>query len=256
MAIKTSSTVKKALAVLEHLGEYGAPISATEMAASTGFDRATCYRLLMTLNEAGFVEHELETKKFGLSFKIVSIARGLLQEDREVESVRDVMRMVSKRSTETCHYSVLDGAHSVITLREKGKQVVSVDFGVGDRADLYCTAGGKAMLAFSDVRFTQKYLSKKLTRHTENTITDPASLRRELVDIRAHGVAYDREELITGLRCLAAPIFEADGTVRSTIAMSGPTGRYTDARIAELEVILREGAREISRRRGGPRWSI
>lgn len=241
---------------MEALGDNDQPMSATQVAKETGYDRATCYRLLMTMREAQYISFDPETKKFQISFRIVSLARKLLQEDREVELVREVMRMISHRATETCHYSVLDGEQSVITLRERGKQVVSVDFTVGDSADLYCTAGGKAMLAFADTRFSQKMLAKKMQRHTANTICTPTDLRQELLTIRAHGVAYDNEELMIGLRCLAAPIFEADGSVRSTIAMSGPTSRYTDERVAELEVILREGARELTRRRGGPQWSV
>ena len=256
MPAKTSSTVLKAFSVLEALGDSDDPMSATQVSQALGYDRATCYRLLMTLNEAQFVDLDADTKRFQLSYKIVSLARKMLQEDREVETVRDVMRMIAQRSTETCHYSVLDGEASVITLREKGKQVVSVDFSVGERAALYCTAGGKAMLAFADTRFIQKILSAKLPALTAHTITQPAQLRQELMTIRAHGVAYDNEELMTGLRCLAAPIFEADGTVRSVIAMSGPITRYTDERIAELEEIIRQGARELTRRRGGPRWSV
>ncbi|CUI88759.1 IclR family transcriptional regulator [Cognatishimia activa] len=256
MSAKTSTTVLKAFSVLEALGDSDTPMSATQIARETGYDRATCYRLLMTLKEAQYVSLDVDTKKFEISFRVVSLARKLLQEDKEVEMVREVMRMISHRSTETCHYSTLDGEKSVITLRERGKQVVSVEFGVGESAELYSTAGGKAMLAFADTRFTQKILSKKLPRHTVNTICTPSELRQELLTVRAHGVAYDNEELMIGLRCLAAPIFEADGSVRSTIAMSGPTGRYTDERVAELEVILREGARELTRRRGGPQWSV
>ena len=256
MPTKTSTTVFKAFSILETLGENDQPMSATQIARETGYDRATCYRLLMTMKEAQYVTFEPESKKFQVGFRVVSLARKLLQEDREVEMVREVMRMISHRSTETCHYSLIDGEKSVITLRERGKQVVSVDFSVGDSAELYCTAGGKAILAFADTRLTQKILSRKLTRHTEHTICTPAELRQELLTIRAHGIAYDNEELMIGLRCLAAPIFEADGSVQSTIAMSGPTGRYTDERVAELEVILREGARELTRRRGGPQWSV
>lgn len=256
MAAKTSTTVLKAFTLLEALGDNDDPMSATELARTTGFDRATCYRLLMTLKEAEYVSLDADAKKFQISLRVVSLARKLLQEDREVEMVREVMRMISHRSTETCHYSTLDGARSVITLRERGKQVVSVEFAVGESAELYSTAAGKAMLAFADTRFTQKILSKKLPHHTANTICTPAELRQELLTVRAHGVAYDNEELMIGLRCLAAPIFEADGSVRSAIAMSGPTSRYTDERVAELEVILREGARELTLRRGGPKWSV
>ena len=256
MNVKISSTVLKTLKILEEIAERDGPVSTTELAELTTYDRATTYRLLMTLHEAGYVTHDVREKKFDLSYRVVSLAKKLLQEDREIETVRDVMRQIARRTTETCHYSVLDGDYSVITLREKGKQVVAVDFSVGDKADLYCTAGGKAMLAFADIRATQKYLSRPLKSFTPNTTTVAAKLRQELISIRSHGVAYDNEEMIPGIRCLAAPVFEADGTVRSVIAMSGPVTRYTDEWIAGLEVVLREGARELTRRRGGPEWSV
>lgn len=256
MSVKIATTALKAFEVLEYVAEAEGDVSASEAAAATGFDRATCYRLLMTLSEAGYVLMDQGSRRFSLSYKVVSLARHILQEDREIETVRDVMRQIARETTEGCHYSVLDGDYTVITLRERGKQVVTVDFAVGERAELYATAGGKAMLAFHDIREIQRYLAGTLKRKTAQTIVDPQSLRKELISIRSHGVAYDNEELMQGLRCVAAPVFEADGTVRSTIALSGPVTRYTDERIAELETILRAGARELTRRRGGPEWSV
>ena len=256
MAVKVSTTALKTLRVLEFVASRDSAVAASEAAATCEYDRATCYRLLVTLQEAGYVRLEPESRKFELSYKVVSLARNILQEDREIETVRDVMRQIARETTEGCHYSVLDGSESVITLRERGKQVVSVDFGVGERAELCSTAGGKVMLAFQDSRDIQRYLSGPLIRYTSKTITDPGEMRKELINIRAHGVAYDDEELMEGLRCVAAPIFEADGSVRSTIALSGPATRYTDERIAELEKVLRAGVRELTRRRGGPDWSV
>ncbi|KAJ55462.1 hypothetical protein ACMU_12250 [Actibacterium mucosum KCTC 23349] len=256
MSVKIATTALKAFNVLEYVAESEADVSASDVAGGTGFDRATCYRLLMTLNEAGYVQLDPANRRFSLSYKVVSLARHILQEDREIETVRDVMRQIARETTEGCHYSVLDGDYSVITLRERGKQVVTVDFAVGERAELYTTAGGKAMLAFQDIREIQRYLAGTMKSKTAHTIVEPQTLRQELISIRSHGVAYDNEELMAGLRCVAAPVFEADGTVRSTIALSGPVSRYTDTRIAELEKVLRAGARELTRRRGGPEWSV
>ena len=174
-----------------------------------GWTGATCYRLLMTLNEAGYVQLDPANRRFSLSYKVVSLARHILQEDREIETVRDVMRQIARETTEGCHYSVLDGDYSVITLRERGKQVVTVDFAVGERAELYTTAGGKAMLAFQDIREIQRYLAGTMKSKTAHTIVEPQTLRQELISIRSHGVAYDNEELMAGLRCVAAPVFEA-----------------------------------------------
>ena len=128
MAVKPSTTVLKALRLLEALKEAGGPITAREAADRTKTDRATAYRLLMTFVEAGYVTHDEETKRFEMGFKLVSLAHSLLQEDQKIESIRDVMRQVSLQSTEACHYSILEGSESVITLRERGKQLVTVDF--------------------------------------------------------------------------------------------------------------------------------
>ena len=256
MAVKTSSTALKAFALLEIIAEMSRPANVSELSAKTGYDRATVYRLLMTLNEAGYIIHNTDSKRFELGYKVVTLARSKLQEDQEIESIRDVMRQISLKTTEACHYSILENEDCVIALRERGKQLVMVDFAVGSRSDLYCTAGGKAMLAFQDTRMVQRYLTKAFPQLTKATITSQDGLRRELKEIRSHGVAYDNEELMVGLRCLAAPVFESDGSVRSTIAMSGPCNRYTDSRVAELEKILREGARELSRRRGGTCWVV
>ena len=254
MAVKPSTTVLKALRLLEALKEAGGPITAREAADRTKTDRATAYRLLMTFVEAGYVTHDEETKRFEMGFKLVSLAHSLLQEDQKIESIRDVMRQVSLQSTEACHYSILEGSESVITLRERGKQLVTVDFEVGSRSDLYCTAGGKAILAFQDTRYLQDYLRHERRPLTARTVVSADGLKSDLMQIRRTGCAVDDEEFMLGLRCIAAPIFEADGSVRSTLAMSGPANRYTDSRIEELGEILRQGARELSRRRGGEYW--
>ena len=256
MAVKTSSTALKALTLLEIVADMTRPANVNELSSKTGFDRATVYRLLMTLSEAGYIIHNPDTKRFELGYKVVTLARSKLQEDQEIESIRDVMRQISLKSTEACHYTMLENDECIITLRERGRQLVMVDFAVGSRSDLYCTASGKAMLAFQDMRVIQRYLGKKFVQLTKATLTSPDDLRRELKTIRSSGVAYDNEELMVGLRCLAAPVFESDGSVTSSIAMSGPCNRYTDARILELEKILREGARELSRRRGGTCWVV
>ncbi len=256
MAVKTSSTVHKAFTVLELIADMPRPAHVSELSTKTGYDRATVYRLLMTLSEAGYIIHNPDTKRFELGYKVVTLARSKLQEDQEIDSIRDVMRQISLKSTEACHYSVLENDECVIALRERGKQLVMVDFAVGSRSDLYCTAGGKAILAFQDTMTIQRYLGGTFKKLTDTTITSRDALGRELKSIRTNGVAYDNEELMPGLRCLAAPVFEADGSVSAAIAMSGPCNRYTDTRIAELEKVLREGAREMSRRRGGTCWVV
>ncbi len=89
-----------------------------------------------------------------------------------------------------------------------------------------------------------------LTRYTPATITDPALLRAELETVRRDGFATAVDELETGLAAIAAPVRGARGDVVAAISVSGPTLRMTPRRIRELQPILTDEARALSRRLG------
>lgn len=223
-----SSTALRVFGVLECVAGSRKPMTVASVCEATGLDRATAYRALVTLHDAGYVQRDETGKSYSLGFKIVSMARSLLADDSDTLRVRDVLRSLAEETGETCHYSVLDGRQTVITMREKGTQLVSVDFRVGDRGYLHATSIGKVLLAHQLAEFIDGVLDQPLVALTPNTITNPAVLRRELQTIRAAGRGIDDCEMVDGMRCVAAPIFEAGGSVRSGISTSGPAARYTD----------------------------
>ena len=90
-SIKKSSTVLKALRMLEEIGEYANGISLSEVAAVTELDRSTAYRLLATLVDAGYLVRHEETKKYKLSYKLVSISRLLLATTGPDDLIRETL---------------------------------------------------------------------------------------------------------------------------------------------------------------------
>jgi DNA-binding IclR family transcriptional regulator len=82
--------------------------------------------------------------------------------------------------------------------------------------------------------------------YTPNTITDPRRFAEELRQIRSQGYAFDQEEFNTGLRCVAAPLFNYTGAVVAAVSISGPSSRMTEARNAELVQVLTGQTRQMS----------
>jgi len=242
----TSSTALRVLTVMEWLGKLQRPVTVAEVCTASGLDRPTANRALLTLVESGFAARDMATKKFRLSYKIVSVARSVLAGSQDVEAVRSALRKVSEVTGETCHYSVLEGFESITTLREKGSQIVAVEFLIGDREELHCTSIGKAILAHQSAAFLDQFLSRPLSRRTPRTISEPDALRSELARIRQTGLAIDDREMLFDMRCVAAPVFDAGGEVTSGISISGPTSRFTDEHLAYLGSVLARYAREIS----------
>jgi len=242
-----SATALRALNVMEILAFAGRPVSVAEVAEGIGADRSTAYRMLMTLLEAGYVTRDESLKTYRLGFRLLSLTRNLLTEGDRSSLVAQVLSSISSRTGETVHYCVHDGDATVLVQRVKGTQLVAVDFQIGDRSPLHCTSIGKAILAFQDVRKVEEVIAGGLPRMAEKTIVDPAQFRKELEKIRVQGYAFDDREFHDDMRCVAVPIFETDGTVRSGISLSGPASRYTFAKLDQLRVEAAEAARELSR---------
>jgi IclR family acetate operon transcriptional repressor len=98
----------------------------------------------------------------------------------------------------------------------------------------------------------QRFSGHRLSGGTEHSITSVAALLRELALVRARGYALDMDELELGLRCVAAPIRDADNTVVACLGLSGPAGRLTESAIADLAEHVTSAAVEATLAIGGP----
>ena len=228
-----SSTAMRALEVMEVLAEAGRPVSVAEVAESIRADRSTAYRMLMTLHAAGYVTRDASQKNYQLGYKLLSLSRRLLNGNDRADLINEILRQMADRSGETVHYCVLDRDATVLVYRAKGTQLVAVDFQIGDRSPLHCTSIGKALLAYQDARAIDEVIGRGLPRLAVNTIVDSDKLRVELRNVRAQGFAYDDREFHDDMRCVAAPVLEKDGSCQSGISFSGPSSRYTDAKLEE-----------------------
>jgi len=249
-----SATALKALHTLEIVAESPSPVSAQEVANKLLSDKATAYRMLVTLLKSGFVVRDEVSKRYSLSYKVVSLSRNLLAENEVSKLIQQEMRELSLATQETIHFSVLDGHKTVLVQRVKGIQLVNVDFQIGDRSPLHCTAIGKVVLAFQDVRFIEEVIAAGLPKMASKTITDAEALRQELRKIRPQGYAIDDHEYSATMRCIAVPVFEGNGRVNSGISISGPESRFSCEKLDELSGPILSASRNLSRQLGGIPW--
>ena len=122
---------------------------------------------------------------------------------------------------------------------------------MGERAPIYATAAGKAILAHLSEDEIEQYLSTaELTPITKATITDPEVLRRQLNAIRSGALARSHEELHEGITAVASPVFDLWGHVVASIVLPVLTVRFTPNKEKKAEEILRRASSELSRQLG------
>ncbi len=249
-----SSTAFKALRVLEAVALSLQPVTLSDVAKLVDFDKSTTYRMLNTLAEAGYIVRDEPSKRYTLSYKVIALSRNLLAENEITRVCRQVLEELTGITRETTHLNILDGHQTILIQKVKGAQLVTVDFQIGDRSQLHCTSIGKALLAFQDVRFIEEVIAAGLPQIAPRTITNAADFRKELHRIRSQGYAIDDHEFSDNMRCIAAPIFEHGGRVRTGISISGPDSRFTYDKLEALKEPLLQAAWTLSERLGGTPW--
>lgn len=248
----TSSTVEKAFAILDLVrngGTHG--VSLGDVSHVIDVSKSTAYRYLITLENLGAVERD-RNGRFHLGIKLIELASGLLSESRLRIAATPYLEELSACTPETIHLAVRSGSSIVYLARIEGSHALRMVSRIGARAQMYCTALGKSLLANLSEHAVDEVISEGLEARTPNTITDPDVLRRELGEVRAQGFAIDNEENEIGVRCLGAPVFNYTGAVIGAVSISGPVGRLTHDRCLELVPFLQEAAGRISRRMGYP----
>jgi len=105
------------------------------------------------------------------------------------------------------------------------------------------TSVGKLYLAEDGAEQIKDYARRTgLPGHTPSSITTLPALEKELDWVRRHGVAFDREEIEQGLRCIAAPVRDDSGQLVAGLSISAPTDRHKP----DWAAILKETADAIS----------
>ena len=247
---RPTQTVQRAFALLDLLGQADRPLALTEVATRAGLHPSTCLRLLRTAESHGFVERLASSGHYRLGAKIFTLAYGL---ERQLD-IRALVRPVLQHLAETIHESASLVIHldneAMVLERVIGKTELGFQLGVGARGPLYCTAAGKALIAFGNPIFLEEMLQGPLPRLTATTLTDPAALRADIELTQERGYAVDNCEREDGLFGLAAPVWDAGGRLIGVVASSGPSERLNTASLPSTIAALLSAAADMSARLG------
>jgi len=245
------NSLSRGVEILRLLARAEGPAGVTEVAEELAVDPSTAYRLLATLESAGFVQQDPDTKKYSVGYGILEIASALLRRLSVVAVSDPFLRSITALTGESTHVAVLDGTRAVFVARQSGAGILRVETTIGSSEPAYCTAVGKALLAdHSDADLRQLFGSEPLARHTPQTITTIEALNTEVERIRRNGYAYDDEELHPGVRCLAAPVRDYRGRLVAAFGLSMPASRLARENIPALVERITSAAAEISAQLG------
>jgi DNA-binding IclR family transcriptional regulator len=245
-----SSTVTKAIGILDILASKAdIGISLAELSGMINMPKSSTHRYLVTLQELGLAERK-DGDRFCLGTKVVELAGSFLAKSDLRNESQAVLNDLAEKTGETIHLAVASGTEVVYIAKVESKHALGMSSHIGARLPMYCTALGKAILAFSNEKLLQAALAEPLIRRTPKSITLAKALKADLALVQSRGYAIDDEENESGIRCVGAPIFDYTASPIAAISISVPRERMDQERINLLGSLVREAAQMVSKRKG------
>jgi len=240
----------KIFTVLEYFVEHSnkqKSLMFSEIAASLPFARTTVHRILYSLEKLGYIEKDEVRSSYRLAGKFFDLTGGAVHFRRLLAVARSEMQTLLLRFGETVNLGVLeDGQITYIDVLQS-PSALRIAANPGARNPVHCTSLGKAILAYLPENEALAALDQfPMIRMTSRTITQKKHFIEHLALVREKAIALDMEEHLSGVVCVAAPIFDRNGKVIASISISGPTPRMKP-KLSQMQEEVKVAASNISR---------
>lgn len=216
----------------------------------TGISFSAVHRIAQTLIERGYVV-TAQRGAYCLGPAAVCLGQAVSQRDLLRNAARPIIIALGRACRAHAHLGILE--EDMVTYLIKStygrRGIFSVE---GTQLEAYCTALGKSLLAYQPTVEIERYLDRgDFIALTPATLTCPAALREELSLVRSSGWAFDNEEAMTGLRCIARPVRDVSGTVVAAMSVSLKTKHIDDWIVDTLKRNLNAAVMQIEHKLSG-----
>ena len=246
MTENTVRAVERALDILLCFSRQTPELTMSEISLKVDIHKSTVHRILATLEEKQFVERDKTTGAYRLGINMLHMAYLTLEQNDLRRISHPFLQILKDQFRETVNLSILDNADMVYLDVLESPQRVKLAAAIGQRLPAFCTASGKVLLAYSSADVVQEVLSQGMPRHTEDTITSQKKFNELLIQIRERGYAFSIQEFEVGINAVAAPIIDKNNIPVGSIAVAGPSFRFTETLMNEIGPSLMNTAREIA----------
>jgi IclR family transcriptional regulator, pca regulon regulatory protein len=223
-----SQSLERGLAVLAAFRPDRPALGISELGRELGLTRSTTHRYVATLATLRYLEQDGSTRKYRLGPRVLDLGFSMLGSLELRDVAAPHLRRLTDMTGHTSNLAIRDDTDVILIDRVRGRpgryHHLEFSLHVGSRLPSYCSATGKALLAF----VPRPDLDRLLDRID---LTDRSALLAELEQVRRTGLATNDEELESALRSIAAPVRSRSGEVVAAVNVAIP---WSPAAMTEL----------------------
>lgn len=213
-----------------------------DLVDNTDLPKPTVHRMLQQLESAGMLMRDTDGRHYCVGGRLRRLAEDLLFNDTRYGARHAVLKSLGQELGESCNLTALAGSDVLYLDRVETEAPLRFYLRAGSRVPVHCSASGKVLLAQMPPAQRRRLLAHApFDIYTKNTIANLAQLEQELEKVKQQGYAFDNEEFLPGLFCVAVLVPRVDGSRSNmAIATQAPIMRMTpDKALAALPALQR-----------------
>lgn len=243
---ESTRTVERALDILLCFSREKPVLTLTQIAEQVDLHKSTVYRLLATLERKRFVQRDPVNGAYRLGTQLVELGFSVCRNANITDLATPHMQRLSLEHRETVDLAIFEDTAVVYLQVIESSQRIKIAAAPGERLPAFCTATGKAFLAYMPEDQVQKTFKKSLRKYTEHTRLSYAELSKSLQATRERGYAISEEEYEDGINAVAAPILDVNQHPIAAIAVVGPAFRLPSERMKRIGKSVKATADQIA----------
>ena len=246
--LKRVPAIDKCFSILELLAQAQDPLGISEISAKLELNKSTVFNICHTLVDLNVLENQRDDKfVYGSRFYLLAQVTG--KRSTLIQTVHPFMELINKKTTLSVFLGLRSDRKTVLIDKVDSTNGIKVSSEVGIQMPPLAGAGIKAMLSqLPDEQIDEILGRTELKKYTPQSILDKTAYKREILEVRTHGIAYDREEYFEGMVAFAIPVKAHGSATQAAIWVVGLTHQVPDSAVAELTDYLRGVSEEIKQR--------
>ncbi|PCM44419.1 IclR family transcriptional regulator C-terminal domain-containing protein [Marinobacter sp. ANT_B65] len=226
------SALASGLEVLQVFDAEHPRMTLSEVAAQASMDRAKARRFVLTLHALGFVKRV--GRQFELTPKVLQLGYAYQASNQYRAVIEQYLGDITAELGESSSLGVLDGKDVVYVVRSSARhRLMAITLSVGTRLPAVYTSMGRVLLSQLPDKELDSFLdSVELTPFTPYAIKSVAPLKEEILKARSQGFAIVDQELDSGLRSVAVPVYTSSNVLLGALNIS------TNAARVDMETLM------------------
>lgn len=241
---KLIQSVERALKILECFKKESS-LGLTEISDMVGLQKSTAFGIVDTLTTYGWLFRDPVSGKYQLGIEVYKM--GQYAEINLCNIARPFMYKLLEEFGETVNLVQHDCRNIIYLDKVESARTMRTSADIGKKAPFFCTAAGKAILAYLPPEKIERALeSYDYYQYTKSTARSAKEVRRQLQLIQKYGYSIDNGEYEEGLICVGVPILSPEGYPVAGLSVSGPEIRMTPYKIQTITVSLLSTSKALS----------